>query len=638
MNLKFNFLFLLLFFNNSFAQIDTTTASKDTIIFADSTQIIPADSIQADSSLIGKMQAEKKDTLVPLYFKPFSSSSGFISNNNIIRYDYESPADVLKLFSVSFINDHGIYGYPDEFFIYGIHPSGTAILHDGILLNNRSRNGFDLNLLQSESIDSIEIIKLPRAFLYSFHYQPAAVNFIEKDFLSAAPYTRIKYYEGPYGQAMFDGIFNARVLNRLNLFIDVTNRKGDESFSNTDFSIWQANLKLKYFSSNKLNLTGSYRYDNSDAGLNGGIDVDSIYQSGNNFSSTLYDEIRAPVNSLTAREKSLRHMFKLQGIWKPDEIWRSDFNLYYLFDQNITNEISPDEENKFKNYSRGFNLRQTFSQTFFNLELLANYEQTDFKKVLPDTINFSQAGFSVSPAASFYLADSLIIPSAFMKFSGGDFFMEDGISGYGFDVKFNTGRFNIYAGYSSVKFFLNDFKNIIEAGASFSGNGLFADVKLFSIGQHQSNPSDLSQSISYGLTGAGFTIKYHFWKLLLENYNYYYYKNNLSSPFVSPHDYNFNMGIYFKDILFNNNLDLKTGFVLYAKKGAGLSSFRTQAIRDLYEETSYRIDFTLSGIIRKRAVVYFTWENLTNNNYYIVPFYPMPERNIRFGISWELFN
>ena len=45
-------------------------------------------------------------------------------------------------------------------------------------------------------IDSIEILPLPRGFLYGPDNYIAAVNFIEKDFLTPVPYTRIKYYEG----------------------------------------------------------------------------------------------------------------------------------------------------------------------------------------------------------------------------------------------------------------------------------------------------------------------------------------------------------------------------------------------------------------------------------------------------------
>ncbi len=67
-----------------------------------------------------------------------------------------------------------------------------------------------------------------------------------RDFLSPEPYTRIRYYEGPNGEAMIDGKFNAQIASRWNLSFQVTNRKTDETYKNTEFSIWQVNAKLKY--------------------------------------------------------------------------------------------------------------------------------------------------------------------------------------------------------------------------------------------------------------------------------------------------------------------------------------------------------------------------------------------------------
>ncbi|HEY7751945.1 MAG TPA: putative porin, partial [Ignavibacteriaceae bacterium] len=55
-------------------------------------------------------------------------------------------------------------------------------------------------------------------------------------------------------------------------------------------------------------------------------------------------------------------------------------------------------------------------------------------------------------------------------------------------------------------------------------------------------------------------------------------------------------------------------------------------------EPGEKLDFTLAGEIKKLAIFYFVWENLFGNQYYITPYYPMPDRNVRFGLAWELFN
>ena len=80
---------------------------------------------------------------------------------------------------------------------------------------------------------------------------------------------------------------------------------------------------------------------------------------------------------------------------------------------------------------------------------------------------------------------------------------------------------------------------------------------------------------------------------------------------------------------------MKTGFVFYY---TGKNNVYTYEHGVIEVPASNKLDFTLVGEIQKVAIVYFTWENLFDNNYYITPYYPMPARNLRFGVAWELFN
>ncbi len=95
------------------------------------------------------------------------------------------------------------------------------------------------------------------------------------------------------------------------------------------------------------------------------------------------------------------------------------------------------------------------------------------------------------------------------------------------------------------------------------------------------------------------------------------------------------IGLFYNNYVFNNNMFLKAG-INYTYNGV-----RNVSYNNLTPDTvpSFnRFDLTVSGIIQEVATIYFTWENLINKKYFIVPYFPMPERNIRFGISWELFN
>ena len=133
---------------------------------------------------------------------------------------------------------------------------------------------------------------------------------------------------------------------------------------------------------------------------------------------------------------------------------------------------------------------------------------------------------------------------------------------------------------------------------------------------------------------------YHIEQLLLEFSGEYY--SNPGSDFknLMP-DLNFMSGVFYNGILFNSNLNLKTGFLFYYTGAQNLTQIYSQPVLSYYNNniaSSLKIDFTLIGEIRRVAIIYFTWENLLDKKYFITPFYPMPSRGIRFGLGWELFN
>ncbi len=97
----------------------------------------------------------------------------------------------------------------------------------------------------------------------------------------------------------------------------------------------------------------------------------------------------------------------------------------------------------------------------------------------------------------------------------------------------------------------------------------------------------------------------------------------------------FKGGLYLKSKFFDDNLNLKSGFTFYytGKINSYIGNWGFVEV-----DPSNKLDFILIGEIQELAIVYFVWENLFDNQYFITPYYPMPESSIRFGLSWELFN
>ncbi len=632
---------VLLFCLNIWAQ-NVDSLRTDTLITISDSSLVAQDSLEYDSTLVSiKDSVVKVDTLYPLYQKPFYNGSSFIKHETIELLDYRYTGNLFTPLGFAFLKDKGMIGQPNDLILYGINSYNTAFFSDGILQNNRYTKFLDLNLIQSELIDSIEVLPLPRGFLYGPSNYIASVNFIERDILTPAPYTRIKYYEGPEGEAFVDGIFSSTFLNMFNLSFDISNRNFDGIYDNSDFSIWQANIKLKYFLSNSINLTGSYSLVSSDLGYFGGIDADSAAELSGNINSILYDPNFAPVVYPTLRQESKWDKFKLRGLGKFGS-FNTDLSIYYSETREKYSGVPSSDDIQF--YTTGVSLKQSFSASKFRLELNGVYEKRELKYYYSFFINDStkdlglmSSGYnisSVSPVISFFLLDSLITPSVFFKVSN---IGNNSETGLGADVSIKVLSFlKFYAGISSLKYRSNFGRDLFEIAGIINLGMFSADLRYYKMTDdfpidNSIYPTSfiihLPDKNIGSLNGFSASINFEFWKIFLEerfNHNSYSDVFPDEKQLIKMH---LQSGIFYKDILFNTNLDLKTGFVL--------------KYFDFYSddfESAMQVDFTLAGIIQKVAIVYFSWENLFDEQFFIVPYYPMRERGIRFGLSWELFN
>ena len=651
MRLFFIFLLLIIYVSsnaNLYPQnIDSIAIKKKSLLL----NAGPKDSVTIDTTglLSAKKNLVKADTLEPLQQKPLYNYSYFINHRKIFHYDYRYTGDLLREYPFTIIKDKGFIGQANETFIYGAGSDGISFLQDGILYNDRFTNSLDLNNIQSDFIDSIEVIPSPRGFLYGLSPNPAAVNFITKDYLSVTPYSRIKYYQGPSGESFVDGFFSALLIKDLNISFDITNRNADSTYDNSDFNIWQAKTRLKYFLSNSFNIMGTYGYIKSLKGVNGGINIDSAYAVNPDLNSILYDNITAPVNFPNRKEEFIQHYFNISLLSNLFKKIKGGLDLYYRFNQDkfygIDTSIS---ETKNKNKIYGISLRQEFSQDIFKISLLGNFEHIDYntgtieKKVYTvSTGNLNN--FSAASILSLNLLDGKLIPSVFYKyFKGKDFYQKyNNLYGGGTDISYSLdNNFKFYFGYSNFESpYISKIINNTEFSINYSAKGNLASFKIFNRDIELGKPEpDLF--LYKNMTGLGLKADYHIEQLLLEFSGEYYLNPGSDFKNLMP-DLNFMSGVFYNGILFNSNLNLKTGFLFYYTGAQNLPQIYSQPVLSYYNNkiaSSLKIDFTLIGEIRKVAIIYFTWENLLDKKYFITPFYPMPSRGIRFGLGWELFN
>ena len=640
---------LVLFSSLVFPQSEDSSFIQSIQTISDTNFVAVNDTTAISDSLI-TTKSIKVDTLFPIQGMPLSDVSTLINKRTFLFDQYRYTGDLLRSFSLNFVKDYGFVGYPNETFIYGIGNNGISYLQDGVFWNNRYTNSLDLNLIQSENIDSIEIVPSPRGFLYGPYNNPVTVNFITKDFISPQPYSRIRYYEGPDGEAMIDGKFSAMVAKRWNYSFQLTNRSKDETYQNTDLSIWQFNTKLKYFLSNSINLQAYYYFFDKQQGLNGGVDFDSLSRSSDDPIADLYDPFLAPVFAPNQKLDVLQHNVGLRTLAKPFENSQLDLSIYYKYglDELRGGSDTADYKRDLENKTFGGVLDYRQESEFLNLDLFATYEANNsnlFTENYFQSINqeMNNVHYSVSGVLSGNILNDRIVPSVLYKYESIDF--GDGISlnnhGYGFDIKISPMEImNFYLGLSKFNQLEDNDADLLELGWRLQMNNLGLDLKYFEMNNFVPYVPNLWSLILtgaeigypvYSTKGIGFVGSYKFWILLFEANCSYYFDKRVSVP-----EYQIISGLYINDLFFNENLDLKAGFKFYYT-GEINPGWYWLTNEKLVNPTN-KLDFNFAGEIQKVAIFYFQWENLFGNEYYITPYYPMPVRNIKFGIAWELFN
>ncbi|MFH1195145.1 MAG: putative porin [bacterium] len=676
-----------------------TSVVIDSIKVTDSLTV--ADSLASVDSLA---QTAIPDTLIPLQQKGILSSSDWgeiYTKNKLNMLDYQSFHNLFNSMPYGFVKDFGSFGQPHELTLYGLGYGSIDFIIDGVPINRRGNNAYDLNHIQTEQIDSLEIIPLSRGFLYNTFNNPVSVNIVTMDKVAKRAYSRLRILQAPDDEGYIDGLFNTHFSKRINFSFDVTNSSINSRYSNSQAGGWLASARLRYMLFNTVNIISSYNYSRTETWLNGGVDKYLLYS---NYSAAVaeeifYNNIEAPVIYGTDEHGSLRylkskeHNFSLKVLSQFVPELFSDITFYYRFslDEFRQNESqSQSEPPYFKNNDKekvlGISFKQNFTTDYLNALFLLNYESQNIKDDY-QLINSTESLFSAGGYVQFPLANNLLTPGVFakhLKYAGNSY------SSYGAEVLVKPiSSLDIFAGYSE-----NNKPNFIkpravdgehqawkhdqkittmESGIKFRWSEGFVSAGFI----HYSNSSYLfpvvlksyedslilnevsyfnPSQLEYSTVNLSFALS--LWKLQFEGKLCYYAANNTETEFTLP-EYSSFGGVYYIDTLFNSNLKLKTGFNFYSTGEQRYYTYDFQLMRPAivrYTEPeysdaalnseynnelispSYSLDFYLAGQIKDSAIIYFVFENLTGNNYYIIPYYPKPGRQIRFGVAWEFLD
>lgn len=661
------FLFLFLEGITAIAQIDSANIAKTPINIEDTTAV--TDSLKKASS--------SKDFLVKFKSKFNHQSLSTYSTNKkeIDKLNYRYSGDVLHYLPFAAVYDFGYLGAPNEPIIF--NTGFGALNENNLFYNNRWNDANDLNILQSEEINKLSIVPLHKSFLFSGSNKLSAINILTIDSLKRKPISRIRYYQASNEEGFIDAYFSARVLSRLAISLRLTNSSVENNYFNSSYGAWKVNLKGIYKLSDSLFAKLSFHHSKLNTALNGGVDVANLISNPLATESSIYNN-QAPVfynNQINETTSNLLDG-KVYGDFIPTGYTEILFS-YQSYKSRLkrTSIDSVFINNKNEYYILSGKLMHDIIFSNFSSSITAGYEFIDYKV---EGIDYFEKinNYYATAVFRYNFFDGLLSPSLFGKISEFNLQTNNGI-GIDLLLKPNS-NFSILMGYSKFnrpysiveKSFIPDATNSnvssFFVSSEFNSRITSTSVSFFNIiSTNNAVPVFNNQNIKLGssriifkgsedilLSGMNINSSIKIWNLQLNNnFNYYWQDEN---SFSKNPNFNFTSGIYYVDTLFNSNLDLKTGFTFYLFDNISYRAYDFQQMRSSsyylenniikpfqfydVENDNYRLDFLLAGRIQDRATFYFVYENILGNNYYVIPYYPMPEGGIKIGISWDFID
>ncbi len=644
-------------------------------------------SVQKDST----NQKISKEILKPIKSQSLlqnDSSSFVLSQKFLETIDYRFAGDLFTNVPFGFLRDLGSIGQPYETLIYGQGFGNISFLSDGISINNRLSNALDLNLVQSESIGSIEVVPLSRGFLFGSVNNSVAVNFISRQPDTRRAYSRLKFYQAPNEEGMIDGTFSINPLNKLNVKFEIANHSTDPFYDNSSYSNWSGAVGLNYHLSKSVNIIASYRHVKSEVELNGGVDADSIRERypAWQFDKILYDKVFAPVRFTNRYQKVYLHSFNLRMLANFFENSQTELSFY---NQSHLTEFRQNEygDNKkyeiifhdHKNSIVGGNLRHDFNFDFTRITSISNMEQVKINSPFFNE-RMIKSYFSTAAIASFNLLSETFIPAFFAKYLKYD---NKNYIGFGGDALLKLNKtIKLYAGFSSFEKprsiweerFSVGYPLIKKEKQKFSAFELSASLiktymkaalsyfnqtswNIFLPSVTEKDPMKTNAFYAdekkISLQGINLNLNLKLWKILLSTNTSYYFSERNRIDFKLPEFTSYG-GVYYVDTLFNNNLNLKAGinYISVGQQNNIMFDFEKNISFNRYYQASaassffipgtfsptFQIDLFLAGRIQDSATIYFIFENILDKKYFIVPYYPKQPRGIRLGVAWEFLD
>ncbi len=654
-------------------------SSVQCLLFA---QKIDSLSVKKDSVSIISKDSVIRVTPIPELgsIEPFGDSSIIISHKEITFKEYRSLYDIIGSQPGIFLRNLASPGQQNQIISGGLDDKNIAIMVDGIPYNDYYTGSYNLWNIPVDAIERVEFISGTSAMFYDGKSASGVINIVTKNFNNNRAITHLRYSQGVSGYTHTDAMFAQNIANGMNLTFALAhygfgsnreNQKYRARFINSNDDAWNIRSKLRYNLTDWFNLSFTYFYNKTWTGLHGGVDYYAT--------TSLFDGLEATVENFETYEKLFSNNYNLTAAFYPlaDSTFLSTISVYssdklreYRNEENRNSFFKTDsifQKRDFSSNTKGIKINfvsQYSDIRFLGYADLARIQATDIITAGLKSEIFLSSFFVLSPFATIkdrqnhFMINSgiegkLRIASSVEVFGGltQNIINDRPTSGSISTIFSNSIQF-ITTQKSDETFAL------MEAGIRFSSPQLFS-IALSYKKTTQKNPivmdtlsaanSVFDQNYFYPshYSYDALTASAH---LIWNDFHLEGTANYLKQPTITRNttaitlypEITMNGSVYYQGLLANGHLDIKFGFRgnFYSEQ-TGMKPYDEFGVWIPASIISYgpsgTIDFFAVGKIGD-ANVHLIWENLSGTQYFLSPVYPMYDRNIRFGVSWEFLD
>lgn len=288
-------------FNESYSQQRLTTEEERKLAeIEEESQSEIKDTTKFVMDTVGLRKPMPNHTKIILgEYAPFRS----ISKKEILFKSFYTFHEIIKSENIGYPLSLGFPGMNNSFSIAGSLLSGNNIRLAGNNMNDFETGVANLSLIPVESFETAEIFIGSDAVIFGSNSTGTLLNIQEVIHNTYIPFTKLWYSQGSDELIVADGSFSQNFAKNFNLDLGFRSMNSPGRFINQKLNTWNLRARVRWTPTELTNISLSEHYTNYGIGENGGISPDK--------SSDIFDDISALPLLFSSNSRLFRHNLNL---------------------------------------------------------------------------------------------------------------------------------------------------------------------------------------------------------------------------------------------------------------------------------------------------------------------------------------